>query len=79
MNFDKGLTDHVHFLFELQQLAGVDLSKFITSLKSMTSRKLKTIDSDFSWSSSYYLGTVSKEGGKLEAVRNYIKEQHRND
>lgn len=75
INIDEGKADHCHFLFELQQISGVDLSKFITSLKSRSSRLLKSLTPDFSWSASYYLATVSSNNGELDAVKNYIRNQ----
>lgn len=78
-NIDQEDPSHVHLVLEMTKLQGVDLSKFITSLKSMTSRKLKVTTKDWKgWSASYYLATVSKDGGELEAVKAYVREQHGN-
>ena len=63
-NIDQEDPSHVHLVLQMTKIQGVDISKFITSLKSMTSRKLKPISQEWQgWSASYYLATVSKEGG----------------
>lgn len=77
-NIDQEDPSHVHFILEMKKIQSVNLSKFLTSLKAMSSRKLKVTITDWQgWSASYYLATVSKNGGELEAAKEYVRSQHR--
>ena len=75
----NGEADHIHFL--LKTKPNCDLSKFINSLKTVTSRRIredfpqvKTIlwNGAF-WSNSYCLITVG--GAPLEVLKKYIEQQ----
>lgn len=77
-NIDSEMPDHWHCVFELQSL-DCNLQKFVTSLKSMSSRKLKAIVQNWQgYSSSYYLATLSQNGNELQNAIDYVKEQHGN-
>ena len=77
-NIDQEMPDHWHCVFELQSL-DCNLQKFVTSLKSMSSRKLKAVIPAWQgYSASYYLGTLSQNGNELDNALAYVKSQHGN-
>ena len=77
-NIDQEMPDHWHCVFELTSL-DTNLQKFITSLKSMSSRKLKAVIPAWQgYSASYYLGTLSQNGNELDNALAYVKSQHGN-
>ena len=77
-NIDQDMPDHWHCVFELQSL-DCNLQKFVTSLKSMSSRKLKAVIPAWQgYSASYYLGTLSQNGNELDNALAYVKSQHGN-
>lgn len=70
-----GMSDHVHILTSLPST--MSLSDFVKSIKSNSSRWLKTIDSYykyFSWQNGY--GAFSVSPSLLEKTINYIKNQN---
>lgn len=75
--------DHVHILFKAQPKT--ELSKFINTYKSASSRVLKKefpsirkqLWQDMFWSRSFCL--LSSGGAPIEVIRQYIKEQGSND
>lgn len=75
--------DHVHILFKAQPKP--ELSKFINTYKSASSRVLKKefpsirkqLWQDMFWSRSFCL--LSSGGAPIEVIRQYIKEQGSND
>jgi len=77
-NIDQEMPDHWHCVFELTSL-DTNLQKFVTSLKSMSSRKLKAVIPAWQgYSASYYLGTLSQNGNELDNALAYVKSQHGN-
>jgi len=75
--------DHIHILFSGRPT--LTLSKFVNSLKSVTSRKLRKEFPDVMkkelwggkfWSQSYFIASVGQV--KLEDVKHYVQSQGRN-
>jgi len=75
--------DHIHILFSGRPT--LTLSKFVNSLKSVTSRKLrkefpevmkKELWGGKFWSQSYFIASVGQV--KLEDVKRYVQSQGRN-
>lgn len=77
----EGGLDHLHLL--LKAKPHTTLSKFVNSIKTVTSRRLKQefpflkklLWKEKFWSRSYF--AASTGGAPLEAVRRYIEEQRR--
>lgn len=75
----NGEGDHVHLLIDYQP--SIQLTKLINSLKSVTSRRLRSEFSDLVgayqkpilWSRSYFVSSCG--GAPLEIVKEYIKNQ----
>lgn len=74
----KGETDHIHFLIRYKPTTNI--SQFICSVKSMTSRILKAenlvrtnSDKGAVWSPSYCL--LSTGGAPIDIIRKYIENQ----
>jgi len=75
----NGEADHVHFL--LKTKPNCDLSKFVNSLKTISSRRVreefpevkKMLWKEAFWSGSYCLITVG--GAPLEVLKRYIEQQ----
>ena len=74
-----GNADHIHLL--LAAKPHTTISKFVNSVKTVTSRRLKTEFPDIRkqlwkekfWSRSYFVATTG--GATLEAVKAYIENQ----
>ncbi len=75
----NGMADHIHLLFQLGRTIAV--SKFVSEVKSSSSRWLKTKGNhyqDFSWQDGYGIFSVSRVN--LEGAKNYLasqKEHHK--
>ena len=70
----NSVPDHFHILFKLSK--NHTLAKVVEETKKQTSKWLKTVSSSymkFSWQNGYAAYSVSSS--KLEAVKNYIKNQ----
>jgi len=74
----NGGSDHVHILFRAKPTT--DLTKFINSLKGVTSRKIRdenpevrqALDKAF-WQSGYFLATTGQVS--IDALMEYVEEQ----
>lgn len=74
-----GEEDHLHFL--LQVSPHTPFSRFVNSVKTVTSRRLKTefpeirdkLCKEKFWSGSYFVASTG--GAPLEAIKRYIREQ----
>lgn len=67
-----GHIDHVHVLCRLSQ--SISLSLFVQKLKSSSSKWIKSKTPNFYWQDGY--GAFSISQSQVEALTNYIKNQH---
>ena len=75
----NGETDHVHFLLKAKPHA--TLSRFVNSIKTVTSRRLKNEFPPIRrqlwrakfWSGSYFIATTG--GAPLEVIKRYVQSQ----
>ena len=74
--------DHVHFL--IQSVPTWNITKIVTTVKSITAREVFTQMPELKkalwgaslWSSGYFVSTVGKHGSET-AITNYVKQQGR--
>ena len=67
----NGEPDHLHVLFSFNVTS--DLAKFVSSLKSCSSRKMKAFVPNFRWSSGYWMGTYG--GASEDLINDYVDQQ----